>query len=122
MDRSPTVNQSNSLASFRGDTMLSTIKKGILDSARTLGYQIIKVPRYAATGDKSEYETVEPIATYSPWNADPIYQDTYNQISEHTLVDNYRCWELWSLVEQSAKLNAGHILEVGVWRGDTGAI
>ena len=76
--------------------MLSAIKKGILTSARSLGYEITKAPRY-----KEEYESVYPVATYSPWNISPAFRETFNQISDHTLVDIYRCWELWCLVEQS---------------------
>jgi O-methyltransferase len=36
-------------------------------------------------------------------------------------VDLYRCWELWALVDQCAKLD-GDIIEIGVWRGGTAAI
>jgi hypothetical protein len=42
-------------------------------------------------------------------------------IQRNTLVDIYRCYELWTLVEQTSKL-AGGIMEVGVWRGGTGAL
>ena len=37
------------------------------------------------------------------------------------MVDVYRCHELWTLAKQAAKVE-GAILEVGVWRGGTGAI
>jgi O-methyltransferase len=102
--------------------VLNSIKTGILGSARRLGYQITKVPRYKGTGTGSEYEAISPIATYAPWNTDASYRKTFNRIRNHTLVDNYRCWELWSLVGQAAKLDGGCLLEVGVWRGGTGAL
>jgi O-methyltransferase len=38
------------------------------------------------------------------------------------LVDIYRCYELWSAVGEAAKLERGDLLEVGVWRGGTGAL
>ncbi len=37
-------------------------------------------------------------------------------------MDKLRCYELWTLVAQSCKLSDGDILEVGVWRGGTGAL
>lgn len=71
---------------------------------------------------KEKYETVTPYATYSPWNTDTEFQEVYSAIKGHTLVDEYRCYELWKLVEQSAKLDRGSLLEVGVWKGGTGAL
>lgn len=38
------------------------------------------------------------------------------------MVDKYRCYELWKLIEQSVKLKHGSIIEIGVWRGGTGAL
>lgn len=69
-----------------------------------------------------EYDVVAPRATYSPWNRDGKFREIYTVIRESTLVDEYRCFELWKLVEQSAKLQAGDLIEVGVWRGGTGAL
>ncbi|MCF6768484.1 TylF/MycF family methyltransferase [Thiotrichales bacterium 19S11-10] len=69
-----------------------------------------------------EYTKVEPLANYSPWNKDLDFWKTIMQIQNHTLVDVFRCYELWHLVEQSKKLNSGAIIEVGVWRGGTGAL
>jgi O-methyltransferase len=46
----------------------------------------------------------------------------FDRVRQHTLVDEYRCYELWQLVAQSSKLSAGALLEVGVWRGGTGAL
>ncbi len=43
-------------------------------------------------------------------------------ISGFTLVDKYRCFELWKLIEQVSKLEEGSIIEIGVWRGGTGAL
>jgi O-methyltransferase len=69
----------------------------------------------------SSYRTVLPIATYSPWLDDLEFQEFYRQIRDHTLVDIYRCYELWKLVPQVPHLE-GDVLEVGVWRGGTGAL
>jgi O-methyltransferase len=42
-------------------------------------------------------------------------------VGPNTLVDVYRCYELWTLVEQVLPL-PGDILEVGVWKGGTGCL
>jgi O-methyltransferase len=67
------------------------------------------------------HHRILPHATLAPWLNDESFQKTYESIRKHTLVDIYRCHELWSLAKQSLKVN-GAILEVGVWRGGTGAI
>jgi O-methyltransferase len=71
--------------------------------------------------DDLRYEQVLPNATYAPWAADTDFQAAFGQIRDHTLVDHFRCYELWQLVEQTAHLK-GDILEVGVWRGGTGCL
>jgi O-methyltransferase len=60
-------------------------------------------------------------ATYSPWLDHAAFQETFQRVQHHTLVDIYRCFELWNLVERSKSI-PGHILEVGVWRGGTGGL
>ena len=101
--------------------MINRVKNGIQRLLRRFGYQIIHAAPLSSAGDRT-HEEVRPWATLAPWNADPEFVTTYNAIKEYTLVDMYRCWELWTLVGQSAKLDGGGILEIGVWRGGTGAI
>jgi O-methyltransferase len=100
--------------------MLKTVKSIVHNIGRQLGYQIVKLPQPDKMG-RLTYERVAPVATYAPWNSDDLFLSTYEEVKNRTLVDLYRCWELWTLVEQSAKLN-GDIIEIGVWRGGTGAI
>lgn len=102
--------------------MLSYAKSFTLDVLRKkAGFQFVRVPRFDASKERPPYEALSPLATYAPWNSDEDFQSAYEQIKERTLVDIYRCWDLWALVEQSAKLEGG-IIEVGVWRGGTGAL
>jgi len=68
------------------------------------------------------YSEVHPVATYSPWNEDSSFQAMLASIEGFTKVDKYRCFELWKLIEQTAKLKNGSIIEIGVWRGGTGAL
>jgi O-methyltransferase len=67
------------------------------------------------------HHRILPFSTVSPWLNDIDFLNIYEKIKEHTLVDIYRCYELWILAKQSSKVD-GVILEVGVWRGGTGAI
>jgi O-methyltransferase len=69
-----------------------------------------------------KHQKIHPYATYSPWLDDHEFMLIYDTISaQNTLVDMYRCYDLWYLVKQ-ASLVEGDILEVGVWRGGTGAL
>lgn len=97
---------------------MSAIKTSVKRAFRTFGFRINRVPRTTSLA----YEDLFPFANYSPWNIDQEFIDAFDQIQHHTLVDKYRCYELWQLIEQSAKLSDGAILEVGVWRGGTGAL
>lgn len=62
-----------------------------------------------------------PAATYSPWLADAAFTAAYQRIKKFTMVDIYRCYELWELAGQSVRAD-GAIVEVGVWRGGTGCL
>jgi O-methyltransferase len=87
---------------------------------RLLGYELQSLEQKAPKANQL-HERITPFATYSPWNRDRNFLKTYDAIKEFTLVDKYRCFELWSLVEQATKLR-GSLIEVGVWRGGTGAL
>lgn len=67
------------------------------------------------------YEKIFPTATYAPWIIDNQFNDCFEKIKSHTLVDKYRCYELWQMVAESSKLK-GALIEVGVWRGGSGAL
>src|SRR5579863_1014998 len=58
------------------------------------------------------HSTIIPFATYSPWMDDKSFMATYEIIKPCTLVDIYRCYELWNLVAQLAPIE-GDVLEVG---------
>jgi O-methyltransferase len=62
-----------------------------------------------------------PISTYAPWQADEAFQRVYAAVRRHTLVDVWRLYELWSLLGEVAEI-PGSVLEVGVWRGGSGAL
>jgi O-methyltransferase len=64
---------------------------------------------------------VIPFATYSPWLDDTGFAALYERVKTATLVDIYRCHELYRLAGQCATL-PGEAAEIGVWRGGTAAI
>jgi len=67
------------------------------------------------------HSMVLPHATYSPWLDDQEFIRCFDAVRRNTLVDIYRCHELWLLGKQLG-LAEGDFLEVGVWRGGTGAL
>lgn len=62
-----------------------------------------------------------PKATYSPWLQDQEFMAIYEISKNNTLVDIYRCYELWSLIKQTNKLK-GDVIEVGVYKGGTAGL
>ena len=68
------------------------------------------------------YSDCTVYGAYSPWENDITFLKIYKRICDNTLVDIYRLYELWSIVQETSKCTEGDILEVGVWRGGTGAV
>jgi O-methyltransferase len=64
---------------------------------------------------------VYPPADYRPWDTDPVFQPLFRGVEDYTKVDEARCYLLWRTALQCASL-PGDFLEVGVWRGGTGAL
>jgi O-methyltransferase len=93
--------------------MLKAVVKAAL---KAIDFRLVKLP------GSSEYGTVLPVADYSPWNLDFEFLEAFEKVRHNTLVDIYRCWELWTLAGQTTRLAPGVTLEVGVWRGGTGAL
>jgi O-methyltransferase len=67
------------------------------------------------------HSLVIPHATYSPWQMDPEFLLILGKIRNHTLVDEFRLYELHMLARQMKQV-PGDFLEVGVWRGGSGAL
>ncbi len=69
------------------------------------------------------YDVVRPYANYSPWLGDSFFYELYDEIRQNTLVDIFRCFELWELASNIHLLDPkAAFLEVGVWRGGTAAV
>jgi O-methyltransferase len=93
--------------------------------ARQSGYSIAKGLVLPITRNRAvrsgAHEMAYPISTYAPWQADRDFRRIYGTIRRSTFVDIWRCYELWSLVGELREV-PGAILQVGVWRGGTGAL
>jgi len=95
---------------------LKGIERFVQSGLRRVGLEV----RRAHHSD-AEYSHVIPRAMYSPWNTDPQYRAAFAVVEQHTVVDVYRCYELWSLTREVAAV-PGALIEIGVWRGGSGAI
>ncbi|HLK39210.1 MAG TPA: TylF/MycF/NovP-related O-methyltransferase [Polyangiaceae bacterium] len=95
---------------------MSSLTELVQTGLRRIGLDVRRVRREGA-----EYADVFPRATYSPWNTDRVFRAFYERIERYTLVDVHRCHELWTLTRDLAAV-PGAILEIGVWRGGTGAV
>lgn len=104
--------------------MMKKIVRTLFDKT---GIYIGKRPTYKGKANFSidglNYGFSFPSANYTPWQSDSAFMNIYDQIKNNTLVDIYRCYELWQLVHKVSTLDPhAAILEVGVWRGGTAAI
>jgi O-methyltransferase len=103
------------------------MKKLIAKILNSKGYKVFKVPSFYGKGSLNNsnyaYEWVVPNANYAPWLNDTLFSETFEASKPNTLVDIYRCFELWELTESIYKLNPeAQFIEVGVWRGGTANI
>jgi O-methyltransferase len=102
------------------------IKKVLKSIFSSLGYSLTKKPANVPTQFRAhgfDYAPIKPIASYAPWISDKTFSDVYTHIQKDTLVDIYRCYELWEIAEAIHRLdNDAAFIEIGVWRGGTAAI
>jgi O-methyltransferase len=84
--------------------------------------RILRRGRLSGAQTLYSHELVVPMnSTYAPWHDDQGFRRVYDAVNGSTLVDQYKCYELWEQLGQLAHV-PGDILEVGVWRGGTGVI
>jgi O-methyltransferase len=97
-------------------------KAVVKNTIRALGFDLRRTAELPMRTPGIRHSEVFPLATYCPWLADKEFNHVYDAVKDNTLVDRYRCYELWQLVAEVAKLYDGDLIEVGVWRGGTGAL
>lgn len=97
------------------------LKQAIKKSLAIMGLEIKWISNNQNVNNKERYSVVLPGATYSPWLSDVEFNELYSKIRSSTFIDIYRCYELWTLVDQSLK-RKGNLIEIGVWRGGSAAL
>ena len=93
---------------------------------QTTGFDIRRVKRngkivWSNPPSTKKHQVIYPHATYAPWLEDDEFLRLFEKIKGYTWVDIYKGYELWSLAKQSIRVE-GDVLEVGVWRGGSGAL
>lgn len=105
-----------------GVRVLAKRAQGWLRSDRRLERVLHTATRLKGPATRYSHELIVPMtSTYSPWYDDLSFRAVYEAIKGHTFVDQYKCYELWEQLGQLGHVE-GDILEVGVWRGGTGAL
>jgi len=91
------------------------------------GYALIQTaagrrPPYFAShqGKRYAYEPILIPDGLAPWATDDDFLAVWEKVQHNTLVDIYRCYELYQTIREIVPV-PGDIVEVGVWRGGTGA-
>ena len=95
----------------------------LLETVKFYKSVITELREFKMSGNKEgiSHSQIVPYTTYSPWLDDDKFRAFYDLVKFHTIVDIYRCYELWKLVLNTEKIE-GDVLEVGVWRGGTAAL
>jgi O-methyltransferase len=93
------------------------VRRGGFSLAKGVALPFVR-PEAVRSGNHS---MAYPVSTYAPWQTDAEFQRVYRRVRRNTLVDVWRCYELWSLLGELREV-PGDVLEVGVWRGGSGAL
>ena len=97
--------------------------QNIINAAYNLAQTVrdIVIPGPENGSKNFSYSVVMPFATYAPWLGDMAFQEAFNAVKNHTLVDQYRLYELWQLCAQ-LQYTRGDVLEIGVWKGGSAVL
>jgi O-methyltransferase len=99
----------------------STSFLDILRSERRDLLNRLRQTRFSTLKQGYSQTQIIPYSSYSPWLDDDAFAAIFERIQASTMVDIYRCYELYTLARQM-KVVSGDIVEVGVWRGGSAAL
>ncbi len=106
--------------------MSKIVTKIFSGALKRLGYEYNINPRSfyrVGSQKKFSYGLIKTTSSYSPWRDDEAFKRVFEIVKPYTMVEFYRVYELWALVDEVCKLEEkGALLEVGVWRGGTSGI
>ncbi|MDR1362628.1 MAG: TylF/MycF family methyltransferase [Spirochaetaceae bacterium] len=105
--------------------IIRNIAKNILPHYIVKKYQIYKAEQNIAKMpdiDDDGFEKINGAYIFSPQKSDIAFRDLYSKIQEYTLLGEIKSYALWQIVKEASKLNEGAFIEVGVWRGGSGAL
>lgn len=77
--------------------------------------------KLSSNQESISHQNIVSYSTYSPWYDDLQFLNIYENCKNNTLVDIYRCYELWNFIKKNNNLK-GDVLEIGVWKGGSGCI
>jgi O-methyltransferase len=109
---------------------MNYLKRIIIKIFNLLGFTISRYPVVSIEEDvlsingKANERFVYEIFSlhrYAPWMTDVNFKSIYEKIRAYTLVDIFRCYELFDFVKRLENIE-GDIIEIGVWRGGTSAV
>jgi O-methyltransferase len=104
---------------------VTTIAERVNQVLNYFGLHISRFPRARRRSSFKKYdysyENIITGARYAPWLSDKDFLACFDICKKFTLVDIYRCYELWTLAAETGKLT-GDLIEIGVWRGGSGAL
>ena len=83
---------------------LSYIATALRNLFVRFGFDVRRAPNPKANAGPIPHARVEPNASYSPWYADAEFLKVNDRIKYHTMVDIFRCFELWQLIAEAGKL------------------
>src|SRR3954451_20367122 len=101
---------------------MTVVKRLVQGTLGRIGYEVRALEPLRSYAAELPHSRIYTTATYSPWLNDSAFQAVYEHISQNTMVDLYRCYDLWQLVAEAAKLDHGDIIEVGSYRGGSGCL
>jgi len=102
--------------------MIRKIKTILIEWLRRKGYILLKKNDVIFDNNLAYNFAIHPYATYAPWENDQVFNQVYESIKNNTLIsERLRIYELWQLSLEVKDLD-GDYIEVGCWRGGSGAL
>lgn len=98
-----------------------TIIKSILSSTESLLTWLVRCAAKHSF-DSTRYHFNFPEVWYSPWREDSEFRSIYKQVASNTLISERKLFDLASLGKQVKHLQDGMVLEIGSYRGGSGAL